>query len=148
MTKTANYNLNKPEATDPLRLADFNDNADIIDTALAGLTSRLKIEFGSYVGTGTFGTGTKNTLTFPFPPKVVIVVADAQGASHPGALFLAGQQYSNGFGVVSAYGQYGLTLTWGENTLSWTSRYGSSNGADAYWQLNASGVTYRYVVIG
>ena len=150
MTKTQNYNLKKPEPTDPVQLADFNENADLIDAALVELSSRLKVEFGSYVGNGSFGPGTQNTLTFPFPPKVVIVVADTQSTSHPGALFFAGQRYSNGFGSNggSSYGNYGLALTWGENTLSWSTKYTSSNAANADWQLNASGVTYRYAVIG
>ena len=34
MEKTTYYQLNKPEAADPLRLADFNENADKIDGLL------------------------------------------------------------------------------------------------------------------
>ena len=34
MLKTAIYNLNKPEAADPLRVDDFNENADKIDGLL------------------------------------------------------------------------------------------------------------------
>ena len=41
MTKTQNYNLNKPEVTDPLRLADFNENADKIDAALNSLNTAV-----------------------------------------------------------------------------------------------------------
>lgn len=34
MEYTTNYNLKKPEGTDPVLVGDLNDNADIIDTAL------------------------------------------------------------------------------------------------------------------
>ena len=34
MQKTKNYNLNKPEAADPMRVSDFNENADKIDGLL------------------------------------------------------------------------------------------------------------------
>ena len=148
MEYTQNYQLPLWDKEDSVLRTDFNENNQKIDAALEELASRPKIEFGSYVGTGTFGPGTQNTLIFSFAPKIVIIVADAEGGSHPGALFFAGQQYSNGFGVTSSYGQYGLTLTWGSNTLSWTTKFISANAANAHWQLNASGVTYRYAVIG
>ena len=146
--KTSNYQLNQWEATDNFLRTDFNEDNAKIDNALTLLSGRLQVEFGSYVGTGTFGPGTQNTITFSITPKIIIVVADTQSTSHPGALFLAGQQYSNGFGNTSSHGQYGLTLSWGENTLSWTTKFAANNGANAHGQLNASGVTYRYAVIG
>ena len=68
MTKTQNYNLNKPEATDPLRLADFNGNADIIDGALASLSAD-HVYVGSYVGDGT----AERIIDLPFTPKVVFL---------------------------------------------------------------------------
>ena len=34
MEYTTNYNLKKPEGTDPVLVGDLNDNSDIIDTAL------------------------------------------------------------------------------------------------------------------
>ena len=34
MQLTPNYNLKKPEGTDPVDIQDFNDNADLIDAAL------------------------------------------------------------------------------------------------------------------
>lgn len=36
MEYTANYNLKKPEGTDPVLVGDINDNSDIIDAALGG----------------------------------------------------------------------------------------------------------------
>ena len=71
MTKTMNYNLNKPEADDPLRLADFNQNADIIDTALGVLTGRARVVVGSYIGDNTG----KHTIPLEFTPRFVLVMS-------------------------------------------------------------------------
>lgn len=45
MTYTTNYNLKKPEATDPVDIGDLNDNADIIDAILAELAKRKVKEY-------------------------------------------------------------------------------------------------------
>ena len=71
MTKTANYNLNKPEATDPLRLADFNGNADIIDAALGMLNGRAKVVAGSFIGDGNGGY----TLPLDFTPRFAMILS-------------------------------------------------------------------------
>lgn len=51
MTYTTNYNLKKPEGTDPVLVGDINDNSDIIDGALEDLS-----------------TGKQDTLTFDATP--------------------------------------------------------------------------------
>ena len=118
-------------------------------TAIATLQNgAVRFATGSYTGNGEYGSNTKTTISFPFAPKIVFIVADAAEVSNSGALFLAGQQYSNGFGTASANARYGLTLTWSGNSLSWSSKHGNVSGASGYWQLNASGVTYRYLAIG
>lgn len=71
MQKTVNYNLNKPEAADPLRLADFNQNADIIDTALGALNGRTKMVAGSFIGDDTSGY----TLPLAFTPRFALIVS-------------------------------------------------------------------------
>ena len=68
MLKTENYNLNKPEGTDPLRLADFNQNSDIIDGALKNLSAERVIT-GSYTGDGA----DERIIDLPFTPKVVLL---------------------------------------------------------------------------
>ena len=68
MTKTQNYNLNKPEAGDPLRLADFNQNSDLIDTALASLSAD-HVYVGNYVGDGT----SDRIIELPFEPKFAVL---------------------------------------------------------------------------
>ena len=73
MTKTEHYNLNKPEGNDPVRLADFNENADIIDAAIAAIPD---IVTGTYIGNGT----ATRTVDLGFAPKAVFVCSD-QGAT-------------------------------------------------------------------
>lgn len=43
-TYTTNYNLKKPDTTDLVDVADLNDNADIIDAALAGKEDTLTFD--------------------------------------------------------------------------------------------------------
>lgn len=99
---------------------------------LPGVPSR--VESGSYVGTGTYGSGNPNSLTFGFVPKTVIVKTEATAAYFLYAL--AGSQSARS-GVSSS----AATLTWSGNTLQW---YSSS----AISQMNTSGTTYYYVAIG
>lgn len=71
MTKTQNYNLNKPETTDPMRLADFNENSEILDAALAAAYSpdNLPWEVGTLdLSSAVIGDVVK---TFDFVPSVV-----------------------------------------------------------------------------
>ena len=73
MLKTENYQLNKPEPADPLRLADFNENADIIDAALGAVPN---IATGTYTGDGT----ANRTINLGFTPKAIFVCSN-QGAT-------------------------------------------------------------------
>ena len=80
MEKTSNYNLNKPEATDPLRVSDFNENADIIDGALSNLNAAVgqiavpQIAVGTY--TGNNSTINPTTVEVGFAPKMVFIWRD------------------------------------------------------------------------
>ena len=148
MTKTMNYNLNKPEATDPLRLADFNGNADIIDTALAGCA---RVECGTYTGTHTYGSSSPNTLTFGIAPKIVFVfTVSTEYGSMANTAYTGNAMGENN--VVFYYGgsKYltyssgtGLThYTLSGNTLTWY------NTQSAWLQLNGNNTTYGYIAIG
>ena len=71
MEKTTHYQLNKPESGDPVRIADFNGNADIIDGALGALTGRSRVVVGSYIGDNT----SKHTIPLEITPRFVLVVS-------------------------------------------------------------------------
>ena len=133
MTKTANYNLNKPEATDPLRLADFNENADILDGALKNLSMAApKIAVGSYVGTDTSGSSNPNRLTFDFAPKALFVWGNAYVAQA-----IRGQNMQ----AISPDNDTTCTTTWNGNAVQWYAGYPA-------WQMNYKGKTYCYLAIG
>ena len=168
MENTSNYGLKRWDGEDRILVEEFNDNWDKIDTALksnaeavaaetaareAGISAlqtaltscgNCKIVTGSYTGTGKYGSGNKNSLTFPFEPKLVIVQNKSKampelGASdtHQYGMLLAIRglaQY-----VTSAYP---FILSWEGNTLRWYSEYNER------LQLNVSGQAYCYLAIG
>ena len=133
MEKTTNYQLNKPEAGDPLRVADFNENADIIDAVLGNLgVSVPKIAIGSYVGTDASGSSNPNILTFDFAPQALFVWGNydhAQGVRDQKVyVHLDGTSHR-------------CTTMWNGNTVQWYA------GLPAY-QMNNAEETYCYLAIG
>lgn len=102
----------------------------------------VKIATGSYVGTGTYGISNKNTLTFPFEPKVVFIgYGDTEAVTIRGSFCFVRGAYTAG-STVSSSSSYTVLLEWDGNTVSWYS--GTNQGV----QLNATGKTYYYVAIG
>ena len=136
MTKTVNYNLNKPETADPLRMADFNENADIIDGLLAGCT---RIVTGGYVGTGAYGgyaDGVCCQIAFTGSPKFIIV-----GGAAAYLLFLM-PGLTAGIGISALPTPVNTVgVTWQENRVLWWSTAGAAQ------QLNQSNQTYSYLLI-
>ena len=47
----------------------------LISTAQSTADSRSKIETGSYIGTGTYGSDNPCSLTLPFPPKFGVIAS-------------------------------------------------------------------------
>ena len=112
------------------------DNTTI--TYLGQLGGGARIEVGSYVGTGTYGSSNPNSLTFGFEPKAVLfwspdnnqTIAYVNGGT---TIFGFYQNYSDD--------RDSATCSLSGNTLSW---YAS----DARCQGNVSGTTYYYTAIG
>ena len=107
------------------------------------LGSKTKIQNGYYIGTGTWSSdGTnKTSITFKFPPKLVIVYGYINQKYMP-VIFLCNHYVATFMPDSSMYYSV-LYLTWNKNTLSW---YCNSSSAD--YQLNAANQTYNYVAIG
>jgi|GEM_PF-2231845 len=101
----------------------------------------LRVTNGSYIGTGTAGSANLNTLTFPFTPKIVMVMRqtvdnttyDAQGLP-----WLYGQNYGLVTLTASSY-LFAAALIWGSTYVSW---YNVND--HAAWQLNSYGEVYSY----
>ena len=103
------------------------DGRDVVQMCGDG----LKLAHGSYTGTGTSGSGSPNTLTCGFRPKVATIAA-ADGSA---VIRLAAPADGN----TATAG--GVTATFADSSLSW---YADSAAA----QLNASGTGYIYEIIG
>ena len=116
----------------------------------------VKIETGSYVGTGTSRSSNPNTLTFSFKPHVVFIAGMSN--SNPGTggdnnvevglffpdILQEAYKASSYFLIGSSVSQYYCAkFEDATNTLSW---YHDVTGASS--QLNYSGKTYFYVAIG
>ena len=103
------------------------DGRDVVQMCGDG----LKLSHGSYTGTGTSGSGSPNTLTCGFRPKVATIAA-ADGSA---VIRLAAPAEGN----TATAG--GVTATFADSSLSW---YADSAAA----QLNASSTGYIYEIIG
>ena len=102
----------------------------------------VKIETGSYVGTGTYGSSNPTTLTVSFEPKVVFVVSYNQASAS--SRYFTSPLIRNVRSANSINGTPSssmLVISWTDNTVSWY-------GTDANNQLNASGQNYNYVALG
>lgn len=120
--------------------------ASTLNTALA---SRARIQTGSYVGTGTYGSSNPCSLTFSFIPQLFILFGKANPNASYRDMIIAikgGTQLaftiSSGSNPVAAEGSnVGLTFSWGSGTLNWYATH-------LNYQLNASGVTYNWLAAG
>ena len=115
--------------------------SEVDDALAADIALRVQVATGNYVGTGTYGSGNPNKLTFDFEPQLVIV-SEGDSATH--ALFVRGT-------TVDCTNS-GVVASWSGNTLSW---YGTSvsnqlnQGAGIVpGQGNVDAKTYNYVAFG
>lgn len=111
----------------------------------------LRVETGSYVGTGTYGINNPCSLTLPFEPKLFIVGdTDGRKGTRGNNLYFAlpiflGDTYEKiqwKYGGTTAT-QYTLMKREG-STISWYINF-TGSGSD---QLNGTGTTYYYYAIG
>jgi hypothetical protein len=147
MTKTENLGLPQWAAEDPIRREEFNAAFAAVEEAMAG---GLKLQSGSYVGTGKFGSANPNSLSFDFAPKILIL-SDATGRTsflYPG-LTTAILHCSN-HSYTAATSASGMTA-WATQNVTW-----SSDGKRVSWhalhtawqQYNDNGVVYRFYALG
>ena len=99
--------------------------------AALAAAGNCRIVTGSYTGTGKYDQYNPNTLTFDGKPVLVFIVGDRS------CYAMRGCDTAD-----VCYGSTGssVSLTWGENTLSWY-------GVDALNQLNVGQRVYRYIAL-
>lgn len=107
--------------------------------------SRARIQYGSYIGTGSYGSSSPSKVTCNFVPRCVIV--SATGSTDEGNLVLVYGQTSANLTVGKiAYWTSSINLTqavsgWGSATISWYNNTGTN------WQMNQK-YTYYWVAFG
>lgn len=97
-----------------------------------------KIETGSYVGTGTYGSNTRaNTLTFSAVPKLVIISGMFPGSSCVGGAAIFNiQALRMGNGTWMQYGFYSLASATNGNV---TNNFAALSGTTLQWYSNSTG---------
>ena len=150
MTKTQNYNLNKPEVTDPLRVEDFNANADIIDAALNSLNTAVGskaeqsalaelIVTGTYEGAVSSSSTGKQTVTLGFQPRFLFIRnADYKGSSS------IGDDWTPKY-LAFATPKHGHYVNGGTKVVSITSTGFTVGGYEGLF--NMEDTTYAYLAI-
>ena len=131
--------------------------------AALGDAGGVRIATGSYTGTGTYGANNPCSLTFPFLPKLIMLLGSknengeysaALGSySYGGYLVYANMlttAYQKGFGLSNYYScnNYGKKSSDGK-TFTWYYDYTGSRPNDGInYQCNVSGTVYYYAILG
>lgn len=107
-----------------------------------------QIAIGSYVGTGKAGNNNKNSLTFGFTPRLV-VISDASNEVMVMSCrdVQTGCHWHTSSAIYYCYCQVsGNTVTWWNTAIMPV--LGSQDGASANGQKDSSGTTYYFLAIG
>ena len=107
-------------------------------TAQSTAATAPKIAFGSYSGTGTYGSW--QSLNIGFAAKLVIVNQNKPAGTQDQTFLMMLRPNTN---PSSPYAGSGDTIvSWDSTSVRWY------NGESAYYQRNQSGRTYYWVAIG
>ena len=150
MQQTSKYQFKLIDGTDSFSPGPLNDNMEKVEeqfeaveeefsevmTNLGSGGNTARIIYGSYVGTGTYGAGNPNTLTFGFRP-LLIILGDPEYSQYSTVVCMRGRVTQPG-----PNSGYRINFTWGDNSVSWY------NTVSAQQQANSDGITYHYVAIG
>ena len=145
MQHTNQYQFNLIESGDTFSPQPLNENMEKVEAALS---AQLNCITGTYTGNGTYGESNPNTLTFPFEPKLVIIMSELQFC-----LFTRGVPKGLGrSNAVIKADRYIQSVFWIGNTMSWfvtaINSSESSHTTNSTHQMNANGTTYSYLAIG
>ena len=113
-------------------LAQWNE---LVNAAAGG----VRIETGTYTGTGTYNAVNKSSLTFDFAPKLVVILSSRQTTFFMMQGSEIGNCYFGNSGNVTCRN---INVIWSGNTVSWYSNDGD------HWQSNSQGFKYYYIAIG
>ena len=155
LNQTANYGLSQWEATDRILMEDFNsdnskidaalkenaDNIAALETAVAG-KGNCQIVFGSYTGTGSYGSSSPCVLTFKHQPIFVYVIPQIRSGAHDIHLkLLRNVPYAISLDANSGYV---VGVEWTDNSVKWYSISAVNSGE---MQLNTANAVYAYMAL-
>lgn len=122
---------------------------------LGCLGDKARVQVVSYVGTGTYGKANPCSLTFDFPPKILVrIIVGGLGYPYPNAMQYGYTGAISLDGMTAEYKNYaGLSEQDNDNTslgkltdlgkkISWY------NTHDAGRQMNSSGLAYTILALG
>lgn len=125
----------------------FRATRGLISTAQSTANGRLRVESGSYVGTGKEGKDNPTILNFSFAPWVVFLfIADY---NHVGIIYRPATWgtliYANSGATYPIYGIH--HVEWNGNIINlWATTNNRESGP--MLQMNMANRTYRYIAIG
>ena len=110
MKQTQNYQLNQWEKTDRIKMEDFNQDNQKIETALDNMKAlcNCQIYLTSYTGTGKLE---ERTFTFPHRPMAVMLVGDSSTSAF-------GVRGYSSLCVYVINSHYGPSISWGDNSIT------------------------------
>ena len=151
MQQTSKYQFNLVEGSDDFSPTPLNQNMEKVEEELSGLESsvmanlgtighNLRIQTGSYVGTGTYGQSNPKSLTFDLYPVVVMIVCETNAFASPPCIMMRPTSACV-FAAVdpASMRQY---VSWSEHGVSWYSN------VNDYCHINMNGQTYHYLALG
>lgn len=141
--------------------AEYDALAAIDPTIFYALTDveadSVKIETGSYVGTGAYGASNPTSITAPFEIKAVGIIAIVTNSANRTTAInsILGQHWLSTAPLTTSF-EYGYGLLNGSSDFVYSYAKKSEDGKTVYWyntknadyQENTSGYEYHYVVIG
>ena len=138
--------LNKASLLKDATAAAFGlTDAAVPDDVFALIASgRAQIEVGTYTGTGVYGSNNKNSITFSFVPKMVLIrdqAATNLNYSQMVAPYIFGNQTFFTSTDMSTFRKQVVDIS--GTTMNWY-----SDGGSATTQMNASGKEYEWIAIG
>ena len=115
-----------------------------IDSAIAAaMAGGAKIQTGSYVGTGTYGSLNPCSLTFDFEPKL-LHIQESEASKTTYSFFWMGGPYALNYYYTTYENIVSVTESGNQTTISW---YCTNEDYKAA-QCNGSGKSYTYIAIG
>lgn len=150
-------NVSQFQSSDNFNMAEFNDMISQINSGVnseisaltTALNGKAKIQTGSYVGTGTYGSSNPCTLTFDFVLKYVIIQGPkAKTDDEPAQTVFVGECAVAKTNSITASGYTYSLSTWNDKTLTWYTAFSGQSDAAIRYQLNIKNRTYMWIAFG